>query len=205
MLDDDALERITDDLITRRYSVHRGLAPPELSAALRARAGERERRGELRQAGIGRADEHRIALGVRGDRIAWLDPSEPAEARYLAALERLAAHLNRALYLGLREHEAHFASFGPGSYYRRHLDRFRRHGARVVSTVLYLNQRWPAGSGGELRIFASGGSAEVVADVPPEDGTFVCFLSDEVWHEVLPTARPRLSVAAWLRQASPFG
>ncbi|MEZ4384113.1 MAG: 2OG-Fe(II) oxygenase [Nannocystaceae bacterium] len=205
MLDDHALSRITDDLIARRYSVQRGLAPADLCADLRARAQERERRGELRQAGIGRADEHRIALGVRGDRIAWLDPDAPAEGRYLAALDDLGAHLNRALYLGIRDREAHFASFGPGSYYRRHLDRFRRHGARVVSTVLYLNERWPAGGGGELRIYDSEACETIAADVAPEAGTFVCFLSDEVWHEVLPTARPRLSVAAWLRQASVFG
>ncbi|MCB9567934.1 MAG: 2OG-Fe(II) oxygenase [Myxococcales bacterium] len=196
------LARITDDLVAHGYSIHPDLASPARCAALRERALERERQGELRLAAIGRAEERHIDPEVRSDRIAWLGREAPIEAEHLGALDELAGHLCRELYLGLRDHEAHFALFGPGAFYRRHLDRFRRRGARVISTVLYLNEAWPADAGGELRIFEPGRPEHVAAEVSPRAGTLVVFLSDRVWHEVLPTARTRLSVAGWLREAT---
>ena len=56
MLEPSVLARITDDLVAHGYSIHPDLASPARCAALRERALERERQGELRLAAIGRAD-----------------------------------------------------------------------------------------------------------------------------------------------------
>jgi SM-20-related protein len=36
--------------------------------------------------------------------------------------------------------------------------------------------------------------------VQPEGGTLACFLSADFEHEVLPAARPRLSLTGWFRR-----
>ncbi|MDX1466999.1 MAG: 2OG-Fe(II) oxygenase, partial [Halomonas sp.] len=39
----------------------------------------------------------------------------------------------------------------------------------------------------------------------PQAGTFACFLSDSVPHEVLPTRLPRSSIAGWFRRNASLG
>ncbi|MGB2150512.1 MAG: 2OG-Fe(II) oxygenase, partial [Cobetia amphilecti] len=39
----------------------------------------------------------------------------------------------------------------------------------------------------------------------PEAGTFVCFLSEQIPHEVLPTHQARASVTGWFRRNSSQG
>ena len=152
----------------------------------------------LQQAGIGREAAFRVARHVRGDRIHWLDPHEPAQARYLAAMETLRLGLNRELFLGLFEFEAHFAHYPPGAFYRRHVDSFRGAANRMLSTVSYLNTDWQPGDGGELVLYGPDGPAEL-ARIAPQAGRLVIFLSEEIPHEVLPARRDRYSIAGWYR------
>ena len=153
--------------------------------------------GRLRASATGRSDG-RHATGLRGDATLWLDDPGCGEAAgaLVLALEQMKVALNRRLTLGLDEVEAHFAHYPPGAGYARHLDRFRSDDARVLSLVLYLNDGWPEGAGGELRLYLPGGAH----DIAPRMGTLVLFLSADVEHEVLPATRPRFSVAAWFRQ-----
>src|SRR5690606_1077631 len=132
-----------------------------------------------RGAGRDRRDE------VRGDRIRWLDEgaAHSAETEALALLNDLRAACNRALMTGLAEFEGHFALYPPGARYARHRDRFRDDDARVLSCVLYLNERWRREDGGALRLYVDVGSH---VDVAPAGGTLVAFLSDAFEHEVLP-------------------
>lgn len=130
-------------------------------------------------------------------------------------LEELKTHLNQSLFLGLQQLEGHFAFYQTGSFYAKHLDRFQTDDTRVLSCVLYLNAGWKTGNGGELKIYppANTGISEVArenaltsASVPlpvmvePIAGRLVCFLSDRIPHEVLPTHVPRLSFAGWFRR-----
>lgn len=170
------------------------------------------RRSGLVPAGVGRGHEHRQGGSVRRDRIDWIEPDRPVTARYLAWAESWRETLNRHLFLGLFEFEAHFAHYPPGGFYRRHLDAFRGGGNRKVSTVLYLDA-WQPGDGGELLIYAPEPAEErgdpfvvemdpttpVVATVEPIAGRWVVFLSEEFPHEVLPTAVGRHSIAGWYR------
>jgi SM-20-related protein len=120
-----------------------------------------------------------------------------AAARGLfVAVEELRAAVNRELALGLWRYEGHYALYPPGAHYARHRDRFVDDDARVLSLVVYLNAGWRADDGGALRLYASGGSRDVL----PEAGTLVAFLAAQFEHEVLPATRPRLAVAGWLRR-----
>ena len=102
--------------------------------------------------------------------------------------------MNRRLFLGIDEVEAHYAAYPVGAFYARHRDRFRDSDARVVSVVTYLNPDWSDKDGGALRIVLDDGDIDIV----PDTGSIV-FLS-ELEHEVLPAARERFSIAAWMRR-----
>jgi SM-20-related protein len=156
-------------------------------------------RAELAAAGVGRAATYRRDPNVRGDRIAWLTDTTPAQRAFLDALESLRAGLNRELYLGLAEVEAHFAQYEPGARYQRHNDSFIGAANRVVSLVAYLNDDWQPADGGELVLYRTDGTTELER-VAPRAGSVVAFMSETTPHEVLPARRHRASIAAWLRR-----
>ena len=153
--------------------------------------------GALRAAAVGRGGQRAVHDDVRGDATLWLDdPRCGAAARAcLDRLDAVRAELNRCLFLGLADVEAHYAAYPPGTGYARHRDRFRDDDARVLSLVTYLNPDWTEADGGALRLHLATGEA---VDVVPRSGS-VLFLS-ELEHEVLPARRERLSIAAWLRR-----
>ena len=117
------------------------------------------------------------------------------QCAFLARLDTLRRDLNRLLYLGLDDCEAHYAGYPPGGGYARHRDRFRDSDARVVTLVSYLNEDWREDDGGHLRLWLEDGT---VTTLLPAGGS-VCFLS-ELEHEVLPARRERFSIAAWFRR-----
>jgi SM-20-related protein len=174
-------------------------ADEPLVAALAVEAHRRHAAGEFHAAGIGRGAKRAERPDIRGDRIAWLDEHalSPPEHALWTALDALRLALNRRAFLGLFSLEAHYAIYPPGAFYARHRDRFRDDDARVLSWALYLNERWTDADGGALRLHIDGQSAR---EVLPEGGTLVCFLSDRIEHEVLPTSRTRLSIAGWFRR-----
>lgn len=156
--------------------------------------------GGLSPAAVGRSDGRTLRNDIRADVTRWLDdPRCGAPAvEFLKRLDHVRAMLNRSLFLGLAECEAHYAAYPRGGGYARHRDRFRDSDARVVSWVTYLNTDWGEDDGGALRLYLGGTSI----DLPPASGS-ICFLS-ELEHEVLPAMRERLSIAAWFR-STPAG
>ncbi|MBI2381028.1 MAG: 2OG-Fe(II) oxygenase [Gammaproteobacteria bacterium] len=197
----EQLEAVLDGLTGPGWVVLRSVGSPELRAALRAELNALRESGGLKAAGVGQGGAHRRNEDIRGDSIAWLDATaSPAQAQYLAGIDQLIAELNRQLFLGLKDAEAHFAWYTPEAFYKPHLDRFRSDDARTVSTVFYLNPDWPEDGGGELEIYDPEDPERLIARVPPEDGSLAVFLSDRIWHAVAPTRRDRLSIAGWLRR-----
>lgn len=197
-------ERVLDGLAERGFAVVEDAFPAAFLDDLAAEAHAAWSEGGYRRAGVGRGADR--VPEVRSDHILWLDPAAPTplQARYLADLDHLREGVRRQLYLPVHEVEAHFAVYPPGAFYRRHLDRFRQTPHRLVSCLLYLNRGWRPEDGGQLRLFhPAPGGGEAHLDVLPEHGTFVSFLSDRIEHEVLPTTRPRASLAAWLRREGP--
>lgn len=194
------IERILDDLASHGWSVNPLAVDPQLVAELASECRQRHAAGQLARAGIGQGEAHQLNDSVRGDHIQWLEPGESAPVdRYLGVLDELRAQLNGQLYLGLEDYECHFALYPAGSFYKRHLDRFRADDRRTVTTVFYLNADWQAEQGGALRMELRDGSLQ---EVLPAAGTLVVFLSDEFPHEVLPASRERLSITGWYRRRS---
>lgn len=112
-----------------------------------------------------------------------------------------------------------------GSVYPLHIDNpqgLSVGDTRKLTCILYMNPDYQDGEdGGELRIFSSSSSSTmtnnnnkdkkkknyVVEDITPEGGRMVLFWSDEIPHEVLPTApnadrldvmRDRYALTVWI-------
>jgi SM-20-related protein len=161
-------------------------------------------RGDLHEAAVGRGGEKQVRSEIRSDHVLWLDPAElsPAQSRYWEALETVRASLNRELFLGLFDLEAHLACYPPGAFYKAHLDCHRGVSVRTVSAILYLNRDWTPDDGGLLRLYTDreAGTSGPFLDIAPEFGKLVLFLSADFWHEVLPAKRERFSLTGWFRK-----
>jgi SM-20-related protein len=171
---------------------------PALVQALIDNLSELRQREALHLAGIGRETDFQVRPDIRGDRIHWLSRSDPVQARFLDQMETLRLALNRYLFLGLFEFEAHYAHYPQGAGYKRHFDSFRGAANRVISLVAYLNNNWQPGDGGELAVFDEA-EQRAVATIAPRAGRLVLFLSEDIPHEVLPSKRDRFSIAGWFR------
>ncbi|ART63921.1 2OG-Fe(II) oxygenase [Kushneria marisflavi] len=209
-LNPERIDVLIEDLIHQGFSHQRDFFSSALIDALLSDLERLEAHDALTSAGIGRLQEHQLASSVRGDAIRWLNRESPAQQVYLQRLDELREEINRALFIGLFEFEAHFARYPPGAFYKRHVDSFQGRANRVISTVTYLNRDWPIDGGGEMVLFESQQQGPDGFDphapiremtrVHPEAGTLACFLSDAVPHEVLPTRLPRASIAGWFRR-----
>lgn len=193
---------LIDALAERGWVVLDDFLPPSAIAALRDEATNRLGAGQFHRAGVGRSEGLAVRDGVRGDSVRWLDASapSPAELPYWEAITQLQEAFNRELFLGIREGEFHYAHYPEGGFYKRHIDRFRDDDARTVSVVLYLNEGWQPGNGGELRIWTEPEEPAHYVDITPQGGRLVLFLSERFWHEVLPAQCPRWSLTGWMRR-----
>jgi SM-20-related protein len=146
--------------------------------------------------GIGRGKHRTHDTVVRGDVVSWLDHAREADHVYLTVMEDLRRALNEQLFLGLLDYECHYAIYGAGAHYEKHLDALAGRKNRLLSTVVYLNSEWAAADGGELILYR-GGDAAAVARILPRPGLMVLFLSEDFPHEVLTAHRSRHSIAGW--------
>jgi SM-20-related protein len=149
----------------------------------------------FKKAGIGKAIDHQVNEAVRGDEIQWISEAT-AEAPlkiYLNRMKELMVHLNRTLFLSLKDIEAHITVYPPGTFYKRHLDQFRTDDHRKLSAICYLNEGWAENDGGQLRMHLASGAIDVL----PLAGRLAIFRSDEIEHEVLAGKRDRYSVTGW--------
>jgi SM-20-related protein len=146
--------------------------------------------------GMGRGKHRQSDAVVRGDVVSWLDHAREVDHLYLTAMEDLRISLNQQLYLGLFDYECHYAIYGGGTHYDKHLDALAGRKNRVLSTVVYLNSEWAVADGGELILYR-GSDAIAIARILPRPGLMVLFLSEDFPHEVLTANRSRHSIAGW--------
>jgi SM-20-related protein len=153
----------------------------------------------FKKASIGKNTDKQINEGVRGDYIQWIEKQTAAESIkvYLNRLEELIAYINRALFLSLKDYEVHKTVYPAGTFYKRHLDQFKKDDHRKLSIICYLNEDWKPEQGGQLRMYLPEGEL----DVFPTGGKLVCFRSDQIEHEVLPANRERMSITGWIVDA----
>ena len=151
---------------------------------------------QFKKAGIGKNQDKQINEAIRGDYIQWIDPNnaEPPLLTYLDRLKQVIAFVNQSLFLSLKDCEVHQTIYPIGSFYKRHLDQFKKDDHRKLSVICYLNKDWKEADGGQLRMFIGHESKDIL----PVAGRLVCFRSDLLEHEVLPATRERLSLTGWL-------
>lgn len=190
------LNKLADGLTDQGYAeVDNFLSQQEVQAIL---ATDDFKNGllQFKKAGIGKSQEKQINESIRGDYIQWIDggTTQKAVEVYLNRLRQLMEFVNRTLYLSLKDLEVHRTIYPIGSFYKRHLDQFKKDDKRKLSVICYLNTDWKESEGGQLRIYLPNGST----DIFPLAGRLVCFRSDLLEHEVLPATRERLSLTGWL-------
>jgi SM-20-related protein len=188
-------DAIADGLAEHGYAVEdQFLSQPEIDMILKA--GGFQDSADFKKAGIGNKQALQIQEGIRGDYIKWLDRTDSPDAIkvYLNKLQELVQYLNQALFLSLKDFEVHMTVYPEGSFYKRHLDQFKKDDHRKLSVILYLNPDWKEDQGGQLRMYLSGQTKDFL----PMAGRLVIFRSDEIEHEVLPATRERLSITGWI-------
>src|SRR5579885_548923 len=194
-----AIRALAQGLVERDWICCPDFLPPARVSALRREAESLRMEGRFHPAGIGHVAERRA--DIRGDDIPWVEQEASlAWAVQQQELAQLKDAINATLYMGLHDFEGHYAVYPAGAGYARHVDRFQGSNRRVLSVVLYLNEAWEPEDGGELCLYGSQEPSEPVARISPAGGTLICFLSEHVPHEVLPTRRTRWSLSGWFRR-----
>ena len=156
----------------------------------------------FKKAGIGSGEKHFVIDTIRGDFIRWLKHEQLTHPNVLF-FEQVAylQHLfNRRFYLGINYQEFHLAYYPKEARYHKHTDTFVGNDERKISVVVYLNDYWKSGMGGELLIYDSEDiltKEAPICTVQPLAGTAVFFESRLV-HEVLPALFTRKSLTGWL-------
>ena len=201
-------DRITAPLAEERCcsTVADGFVADALAHELRATGRRMDAAGELRPAGVGTGPTHRQDSAVRGDRIAWL-PHDTEEfplsillRQFNALREALAGSAPRWAPMRGGHCRCMLACYPTGSRYVRHRDTSPLLPGRVATAILYLNDDWKQGDGGELALHPDGAGA-VSSTVPPALGRLVVFDS-RTEHEVLEfRGRERWAITSFMYRA----
>ena len=144
------------------------------------------------------AIQNGVVSKIRSDHILWIHEDLSIAQQHTQTLLALAEQFNQTFYLGIREVEAHFASYQAGSFYALHRDNPQQKNDRVISAVYYLHPEWQADWGGQLRLQDKHGAWQIIE---PRPNRIAIFQSD-LLHEVLPATQQRLSITAWLRSGN---
>lgn len=195
-------DSVIDALVETGYIIIDDFLSAELTQALRDEVNDLNRRG-IHRAGVGRGGELQVNDEIRSDKTHWLDGSTEPQRAFLSQCDSLREEVNRHLFMGLHDYEAHFAVYEPGSFYQKHLDAFKGRSNRMLTNVIYLNDEWQDDWGGELAVYDE--DDQLIERVLPKGGRAIFFLSERFPHEVLKTHRQRMSIAGWYRINSSTG
>jgi SM-20-related protein len=134
---------------------------------------------------------------MRGDSIHWLDRAhnDVHENSFFDLMDEFIKYLNENCYTGISSYEFHYTLYAPGTFYKRHMDRFQNNDSRKFSMIMYLNTEWVIEDGGELCIHHESG----LQNISPVNGKVVFFKSNELEHEVLMNHKNRMSITGWLK------
>lgn len=191
------IEQLVNGIYTDGYSIiEKFFGAEEINSFLEV---FQKYQNNFTEAGIGRQQDFTKAKEIRSDKILWLEKGneENVDKSFFNVIAEVILNLNRRCFLGLNDFEFHFARYEPGTFYKRHKDVFKSNDARKISVILYLNNKWKQGDGGELKIYLPG--SEIT--VEPKGGTLVAFESG-IEHEVLLSNTNRYSITGWLKNSN---
>ena len=186
------IDQIFEDLDLHGFAMLDDAYSPEYQQQVLTEC--RQNLDQFREAAI----QNGVVSKIRSDHILWIHEDLSIAQQHTQTLLSLAEQLNQAFYLGIREVEAHFASYQAGSFYALHRDNPQQKNDRVISTVYYLHPEWQADWGGQLRLQDKHGAWHIIE---PRPNRIAIFQSD-LLHEVLPATQQRLSITAWLRSGN---
>ena len=150
------------------------------------------------KAKVGPGQNRTFRPEIRSDSIAWITEENATrnQVAYLHKMSELQAALNRELFLNLKMFECHMAVYKYGEHYSKHTDQFKGNNSRTVTVITYLNTPL---QGGELVIYKKQNPDEIDTIIKPETGLMVCFLSDQLYHEVRRNEFDRFSLTGWFK------
>lgn len=184
-----------DQLSENDYVVIDNFLSPELYQAVRGFLLQKLEEDEFKRAGLGSVFNNQLDTTIRGDFTYWLDKERDTSlALAFELIEEIKSTLNRFCFLSLSGYEFHLAHYPAGTFYKRHVDQFQDRSNRMISVIIYLNEGWKQGDGGELKIYKE--EEELLID--PIAGRCVMFKSADVPHEVMKTNVGRYSLTGWM-------
>ncbi|MBK8348783.1 MAG: 2OG-Fe(II) oxygenase [Saprospiraceae bacterium] len=191
-------EKLIDSYIDDNVGIAEGFLNTGLASRLRTNLERLYKSNALNHAGTGNQSSVTHDKLVRSDKIYWLDKShnDAVENEFFLVMDDFIRYLNETCFTGITGYEFHYAMYEKGSFYKRHVDRFRNDDSRLFSMITYLNPDWSEGDGGELCIY----HADHKQQISPIDGKSIFFRSSDLEHEVLLTHVPRMSITGWLKR-----
>jgi len=194
---EEAFELLIQGLVKNGYGVMDNFLSDELQFSLRKILLDHLENGDMKSAGIGQELSQQNNQEIRSDRTRWIEAGDDIEVEHqlLKQLWNFVAYLNLTCYTGLNDLECHYAWYDKGSFYKKHLDQFKSDSGRKYSIVLYLNDAWKEGDGGQLVLYG----LDATISINPIGGRIVFFESDKIEHEVMVTNLPRLSLTGWMK------
>ncbi|MEQ8906520.1 2OG-Fe(II) oxygenase [Ekhidna sp.] len=184
-----------DQLSENDYVVIDNFLSPELYQVVRKFLLQRLEEDEFKRAGLGSVFNNQLDTSIRGDFTYWLDKDRDITlSPAFELIEEIKFTLNRFCFLSLSGYEFHLAHYPAGTFYKRHVDQFQDRSNRMISVIIYLNEGWKHGDGGELKIYKD--EEELLID--PIAGRCVMFKSADVPHEVMKTNVGRYSLTGWM-------
>lgn len=188
---------IVQNLLERGFSIQENFLSAEQVKLLCADFDSLLEVGAFQNAAIGNKTKTIQDQSIRSDKICWLNAHQMTDAQQIlySALENIRLECNEKMQLGLFDFEGHYAVYPKGTFYQKHFDSFRDSDLRVLSVVMYLNQYWKDGDGGELLLHSN-----IDLRVKPLAGTLLLFLSHDIEHEVLLSHKTRKSFTGWFKK-----
>ena len=189
---------LIETFIENKVGVTENFLNAALASKLRANLLNLYSQNKLRSAGTGNGTVVIQDKSIRSDRIYWLDRknNNEDENAFFDLMDTFVSYLNSTCYTGITGYEFHYTLYEKGSFYKKHIDQFANNKSRQYSMILYLNEGWQQGDGGELCIHCP----DKIQKISPLYGKSVFFKSSELAHEVLVAYKPRMSITGWLKK-----
>lgn len=193
------IENIVNTVYEQRFCITDNFISKEEISLLKNKITSLNESNSFKKAGIGKDKEHITNSEIRSDYIFWLEKDdEHLNKIFFSFIEELMTGINRRFFLGLKDYEFHYAYYPSGTFYKKHRDSFKSDDARKITVLLYLNDNWKKGHGGELLLYTD---TNDILKIEPLGGRLLVFESD-MEHEVLMSHADRYSITGWIKNKS---